>query len=169
MFLVTYVIVWTRPAEAAVLGWLGGMCVRQTGHFFFEPLGFDKVNNLDNATKESIKVGFNVYRKIALLLVWVAIPVVLYLDPTLGGTLGPASAAEVFHRVGVAWLGLGVSGLPARTVWLAVFRRPQTGLAWMTKILTDPFHNVREYWKSPYYLLQGQRTEPLESMDYARR
>jgi hypothetical protein len=33
----------------------------------------------------------------------------------------------------------------------------QTGLVWMTKILTDPFHDVYLYHKAPLHLLRGQR------------
>jgi hypothetical protein len=36
----------------------------------------------------------------------------------------------------------------------------QTGLVWATKIITDPFHDVKLYHKAPYYLLQGQLIDP---------
>jgi hypothetical protein len=32
---------------------------------------------------------------------------------------------------------------------------------WATKIITDPFHNVDIYWRSPIALLRGERYDPL--------
>jgi hypothetical protein len=32
----------------------------------------------------------------------------------------------------------------------------QTGLVWATKILTDPFHDIKLYHKAPLYLLRGE-------------
>jgi hypothetical protein len=31
---------------------------------------------------------------------------------------------------------------------------------WATKILTDPFHDVKLYHRAPYYLLRGQLIDP---------
>ena len=36
----------------------------------------------------------------------------------------------------------------------------QTGLVWMTKILTDPFHDIKLYYKAPLYLLRGELIDP---------
>ena len=47
------------------------------------------------------------------------------------------------------WLVVGVGGLLFRTVQLFFVRDVQTGLVWMTKILTDPFHDVKLYCKAP--------------------
>jgi hypothetical protein len=33
----------------------------------------------------------------------------------------------------------------------------QTGLVWMTKIITDPFHDIYLCHKAPLQLLRGQR------------
>jgi hypothetical protein len=33
----------------------------------------------------------------------------------------------------------------------------QTGIVWMTKILTDPFHDIYLYHKAPWQLLHGER------------
>ncbi len=41
------------------------------------------------------------------------------------------------------------AGLLFRTVQLFFIRSVQTGLVWCTKILTDPFHDVQLYHKSP--------------------
>jgi hypothetical protein len=166
-FLVVYVLIWRWPAEASILGWLGAMVVRQTGHYFFEPLQFDNVNNLSNATKERIKVGFNVYRKTALLAVWAALPVALWFDDTLFGLFAhDPSRAALVHRIGITWLWLAGAGFLGRTVYLVLFRSPLLGAAWFAKILTDPFHNVHIYWRSPIYLLQGQLLEPIAKRQY---
>lgn len=170
VFLVVYALIWFEPAEASILGWLGAMWTRQTGHFVFEPSGHDDIHGLSNRQKEAIKVGFNVYRKIALLAVWALVPLVLWLDSTVFGLMSAASTTDDYvQRIGWAWLYLAGAGLVARTVWLIASGRRQTGLAWLTKILTDPIHNVREYWDAPLYLLRGQLYEPLEKVDlYAR-
>lgn len=161
-FLVVYVLMWFRPAEAAVLGWVVAMWVRQTGHFFFEPRGFDTVNNMDFQTKEAIKVGFNLSRKVVLLAVWLAIPVFFYVDSTALGLFEPAATSRILlDRIGWSWIGLAFSGLCARTFWLIATRNVQTGTVWFIKILTDPFNDIKWYWKSPYYLLKGQLLDPM--------
>src|SRR3954447_14470084 len=65
-FLVTYVLLFTSPVAAAVFGWLFAMCIRQVGHFFFEPKGYDEENQATRAYKESVKVGYNLRRKVIL-------------------------------------------------------------------------------------------------------
>jgi hypothetical protein len=37
----------------------------------------------------------------------------------------------------------------------------QTGLVWLTKIITDPFHDVKLYCKAPLYLLRGELIDPM--------
>lgn len=162
-FLVAYTLLFIDPPMAAIVGWLISMVTRQSGHFFFEPLGFDRVNNATNEYKEQIKVGFNLQRKIVLLSIWAATPVVASLSPTLFGLL-PAygNFNEFAHHVGWIWLALGVSGLLFRTIHLFFLQGVKPGLAWMTKILTDPFHDIALYYKSPLYLLQGQLLDPMD-------
>jgi hypothetical protein len=36
----------------------------------------------------------------------------------------------------------------------------QTGLVWATKILTDPFHDIKLYHKAPLALLRGELIDP---------
>jgi hypothetical protein len=43
------------------------------------------VNEATHAHKEDIKVGYNLRRKVVLLSIWAASPLVLWLDPTLFG------------------------------------------------------------------------------------
>jgi hypothetical protein len=37
----------------------------------------------------------------------------------------------------------------------------QTGLVWAVKIITDPFHDIKLYYKAPYCLLRGDTDDPL--------
>ena len=48
----------------------------------------------------------------------------------------------------------------ARTIQLFFIRDVQTGLVWATKILTDPFHDIKLYYKAPLYLLRGELIDP---------
>ena len=155
-FLCAYVLLFTDPALAAIIGWVVSMGTRQSGHFFFEPQGFDHVNNATNEHKEAIKVGYNLRRKVVLIAVWAAVPVLLWLAPTVGGLVQPAVGWQAYlHDVGMAWLALGVGGLLLRTVHLFFIRDVQTGLVWATKIITDPFHDLWLYWRAPLALLRG--------------
>jgi hypothetical protein len=61
------------------------------------------------------------------------------------------------RAVGCAWLFLGIAALVFRTVHLFFLHDVQTGLVWMTKILTDPFHDIYLYHKAPLQLMRGQR------------
>jgi hypothetical protein len=36
----------------------------------------------------------------------------------------------------------------------------ETGLVWVTKVLTDPFHNIALYYKSPLALMRGELIDP---------
>jgi hypothetical protein len=53
-------------------------------------------------------------------------------------------------------------------VHLFFLRGPIWGLAWATKILTDPFHNVDIYWRSPLALLRGERYDPMQPEGHQR-
>ena len=162
-FLAAYALVFVNPAWAALLAWCVSMTTRQAGHFFFEPRGYDEVNQATDEYKEAIKVGYNIRRKIVLLAVWVALPAVLWVSPSLGGLIQPAVGWQGFvEDVGMAWFCLGVVGLFFRVGQLWVTQGAMQGLAWMTKILTDPFHDIYLYHKAPLYLLRGQRIDPMD-------
>ena len=149
-FLVAYAIVWREPAIAALLGWGVAMTARQAGHFFFEPLGYDHVNDCTNEHKEEIKVGYNLFRKAVLTGLWVLLPVALLIDPTfLGLFTAHTGVMEFADHVGKLWLALGVGGLLFRTVQLFIIRDVETGLVWATKIITDPFNDFRQYRRAP--------------------
>jgi hypothetical protein len=162
-FLTAYVVMFSNPAAAALIGWLVSMLTRQAGHFFFEPKGYDEVNQATHEHKEEIKVGYNLHRKVVLMAIWVLSPVLLWASPTLFGLVQPAaSAAEFAQQVGNIWLAVGVGGLLFRIGQLWVQQDLATGLVWVTKILTDPFHDVMLYWKSPFYLLRGELIDPMD-------
>jgi hypothetical protein len=162
-FLCAYVLLFINPALAAIIGWVVSMGTRQSGHFFFEPQGFDHVNNASNEHKEAIKVGYNLRRKVVLIAVWAAIPVLLWIAPSAAGLVQPALGLDGYiHDVGMAWLALGVGGLLFRTLHLFFIRDVQTGLVWATKIVTDPFHDAMLYWRAPLALLRGELMDPME-------
>ena len=156
-FLIAYAFMFTDPVLAALVGWLVSMTSRQIGHFFFEPKGYDEINQATHEYKEQIKVGYNLRRKVVLMGLWAASPLLLLAEPTLFGAFEPAeSFGDFAHNVGAVWLALGVAGLLFRTVQLFVVKDVQTGLVWMTKILTDPFHDIRLYYRAPLHLLRGE-------------
>lgn len=156
-FVFAYLIAFKDPAIAALTGWLVAMTTRQLGHLVFEPKGYDIVNHATHEYKEAIKVGYNLRRKIVLLTIWALSPLLLVADPTLLHTFKPSRTFGDFARhVGYLWLALGGGGLVFRTVQLFFIRDLQTGLVWATKILTDPFHDIKLYYRSPGYLLRGE-------------
>ena len=167
-FVVAYALLFVDPAMAALVAWLVSMTTRQSGHFFFEPLGYDEVNQATQEHKEAIKVGYNLRRKIVLLSIWAAAPLALWVDPTLMGYFEPHADLEGFARhTGLLWLFIGAGGLVFRTVHLFFLKDVMAGLVWMTKILTDPFHDIYLYHKAPLALLRGELIEPRTNMDHA--
>ena len=68
--------------------------------------------------------------------------------------------AEFIRHTAKIWLALGIAGLLFRTVQLFFIRDVQTGLVWATKILTDPFHDIKLYYKAPLYLMRGELIDP---------
>jgi hypothetical protein len=162
-FLCAYFLVFTDPAAAVLLAWLFGMTSRQIGHFFFEPRNYDEVNDASHEHKEEIKVGYNLRRKVVLMTIWAVSPLVLFIEPSLFGLFQPhATPAEFIDNVALVWLAIGLGGLLFRTVHLFFLKDVRTGLAWMTKILTDPFHDIKLYHKAPLYLLRGELIDPMQ-------
>lgn len=156
-FVVAYGFLLVDPVISALIAWLISMTTRQSGHFFFEPLGYDEINQATHEYKEEIKVGYNLNRKIVLLSIWAILPMALYVQPGLFGMIEPwDNLNEWVRQVGASWLFLGIAGLLFRTVHLFILKDVQTGLVWMTKILTDPFHDIILYHKAPMYLLKGE-------------
>jgi hypothetical protein len=168
-FIVAYVTAFADPARSALIGWLVSMVSRQSGHFFFEPKGYDEVNRASHEYKEDIKVGYNLRRKVILHAIWALSPALLWLDPTVFGLFAPPTgAAEFVRRVGEIWLIVGIGALLFRTVHLFFLKDVQTGLVWLTKIITDPFNDVKTYWKSPLYLMRGELIDPMGDVEAHR-
>src|SRR5450631_2813953 len=136
-FLVAYVMMFKDPVAAALIGWLVAMVSRQSGHFFFEPTGYDELNQATQEYKEKIKVGYNLRRKVILLVIWALAPAILWMSPTFFGVFAPYRGWEQFVRhVGEVWLCVGIGALLFRTFQLFYLRDVQTGLVWFVKILT---------------------------------
>ncbi len=166
-FLFAYVMLFKDPAIAALVGWLVSMTSRQAGHFFFEPKTYDHYNQATHEHKEEIKVGYNLRRKVVLMSIWALSPIPLYFDPTYFGFFTPHTGPMEFIRhTAIIWLVIGGGGLLFRTVHLFFIKDVQTGLVWATKILTDPFHDVKLYWRAPYYLMKGQLIDPHTGEDW---
>ena len=159
-FLAAYVLVPFSPIAAAFLGWFVAMLTRQSGHFFFEPKGYDEVNHATHDYKEEIKVGYNLQRKIVLLSAWALCPLLLWISPTFFGVFEP-HVDGFLHNLSKLWLSLAAIAVVLRVAWLAVTQNSQTGLVWATKILTDPFHDVKVYYKAPLYVLRGDLLDPM--------
>lgn len=161
-FICAYGLMFVEPFLAVLIGWLVAMPLRQIGHFFFELRGYDEANRATHEYKEEIKVGYNLRRKAVLLTIWALSPLVLLLDPAMGGTRQAAQDWEGFARdVGIVWLSVAAGALLFRSVHLCFVRDVQTGLVWLAKILSDPFHDVMLYHKAPIQVLRGELFDPI--------
>ena len=162
-FLVAYVFLFIDPVVSALIAWLVSMTTRQIGHFFFEPKDYDHVNQATHEHKEEIKVGYNLSRKIVLLSVCAAIPVIAYWMPAaLQWAVPEAYEDTPIRMTAMAWLFLGAGGLVFRVLQLWKQENLTAGLAWAYKIITDPVHDIKMYHKAPLYLLRGQMIDPME-------
>ena len=160
-FMVGYLMMFFDPMVSALIGWLVSMTSRQAGHFFFEPRGYDEINQATHEHKEEIKIGYNLRRKVVLMTIWALVPLVLYINPTLLGLATRWVAAGDFVRqVAKIWLLVGLGGLLFRTVHLFFIYNVETGLVWMTKIITDPFNDFMLYRHAPLALLRGELIDP---------
>jgi len=140
------------------------MCIRQVGHFFFEPKGYDEENQATHEYKEEVKVGYNLRRKVILHSLWGVVPLVLAFAPTMFGIFSTpwTTLGGYLEHLSRLWIGLAAGALLFRTVHLFFLRNVKTGLVWFTKILTDPFHDIMLYHKAPLYLLRGELIEPAK-------
>ncbi len=164
-FVIAYILLPFQPAWSAIIAWCLSMTSRQAGHFFFEPRGYDEVNQVTDQYKEEVKVGYNIRRKIVLMSIWAACPVALMIDPSLAGLIEPAATfSETVHDTGIAWLSLGVAGLVFRVIQLTIQQSALVGFAWAAKILTDPFHDIALYYRAPMALWRGERYDPMQEV-----
>jgi hypothetical protein len=161
-FVLTYGLLLTNHFTFAVLfGWTFAMCIRQVGHFFFEPKGYDEMNQATHEYKEKVKVGFNLRRKVILHSAWGLVPILLLVQPSFFGLFTPHTDwAGYADHLAKVWIVLAGAALLGRTIQLFFIRDVQTGVVWFTKILTDPFHDIMLYWRSPLALLRGELVEP---------
>jgi hypothetical protein len=53
-------------------------------------------------------------------------------------------------------------------VHLFFLKDVQTGLVWLTKIITDPFNDVKIYCKAPLYLMRGELIDPMGEVEAHR-
>lgn len=161
-FLTAYVFLFIDPVAAALIAWLIAMTTRQIGHFFFESKAYDTINNATHEHKEAIKVGYNLSRKVVLLSIWAAIPVLaLVWPPAVTWAVPQAFEDTTLRIVGIAWFFLGVAGLLFRAGQLVINENLTHATAWLIKIITDPFHDVKLYHRSPIYLLKGEFHDPM--------
>lgn len=161
-FLVAYVYLLIDPVVSALVAWLISMTTRQLGHFVFEPQGFDEVNQVTNEYKEEVKVGYNLNRKVVLLSICALIPVVAYWMPQYLSWLVPQAYEDTPVRMtAITWLFLGVAGMLFRVMQLWKQDSLISGVAWAFKIITDPLHDIKLYYKAPIYLLRGQLIDPM--------
>jgi hypothetical protein len=160
-FCVTYVLLFTHTVAAALFGWVFAMCIRQVGHFFFEPKGYDEANQATHEYKERVKVGYNLRRKVILHTIWGLTPILLWAQPSLFGVFTPHTDLPGYlQHLSQLWIGLAAGALLFRTIHLFFLRDVLTGVVWFTKILTDPFHDILLYHRAPLYLLRGELIEP---------
>ena len=161
-FVASYYLIFVDPVMAVMVGWLLAMVLRQIGHFFFEPKTFDAVNNVSHEYKESVKVGYNLRRKVVLLSIWIAVPFMLLLRSDFFGLLSEAQVEQgLLYTTAMLWLFTGIGAVIFRTVHLFFLRGLQPGLVWAAKILTDPFHDIKIYHRSPLYLLKGEMYDDM--------
>jgi hypothetical protein len=161
-FVVAYVWLFIEPAVSVLIAWLWSMPTRQAGHFFFEPKGYDAPNQATHEYKEDIKVGYNLHRKVWLMSLWALSPALLIVSPSGVGLLEPAvDGRSLVHNVSMLWLIVGLGGVVFRVLQLFAIKDIQTGLVWATKILTDPFHDLKLYYRAPVLLLRGETFDPV--------
>ena len=162
-FIFSYAMLFINPVVASLVAWMVSMTTRQAGHFFFEPRGYDHVNKMTDAHKEDIKVGYNIQRKIVLMSIWVSVPVIAYFYPVaLVWAVPTENHHDLIGLTAMWWLYLGVAGLLFRMLQLWIQDSYVSALAWGMKILTDPFHDVKLYYKAPFHLMKGELIDPME-------
>lgn len=151
-FLFSEIWIFIDPILAAYISW-ASMIPRQAGHFFFEPKGFDHIHNLSHEYKESIKVGYNLFRKRLLLSsVFLIAPIVTFIYSE--------SMKEMYINYGVLMLLISLFAILSRVLYLSFYHSPRTAAIWAFKIITDPINDIKLYWYSPIELMKGIKYEP---------
>jgi hypothetical protein len=70
------------------------------------------------------------------------------------------------RNIGMLWLMIGAGGLFFRTLQLFIIKDVSTGLVWLSKILTDPFHDIKLYYKAPLHLLRREFIDPAHAQKH---
>ena len=140
------------------------MVSRQAGHFFFEPKGYDQVNNATHEHKEDIKVGYNLRRKIVLLSIWA-------FHPRCCGKLDAVWDLSIpfrlrhFHLVCRPNLAGRRLWRPAVSHRAAVFHQGRPyGSGVDDENPHHPFHDFMLYYRAPLYLMAGQLIDPMDDV-----
>ena len=161
-FVVSYYLIFVDPVAAVMVGWLLAMVLRQVGHFFFEPKTYDEVNGATHEYKESVKVGYNLRRKVILLSIWIAVPIILWFIPDFFGLLSDQQIDKgLIYNTAILWLATGIGAVLFRTVHLFYLMGFQSGLVWAIKILTDPFHDIKIDHRAPLHILHGDMYDDM--------
>ena len=155
-FLISHVLLFVDFTSAIFFGWIIAMLPRQIGHFVFEPHDFDKIHKVTDSHKESIKVGYNMNRKVILLSIWVGSSLFAYFDPTLLGFIKPyANFAGFLDNLAIVWAIVAFSALLVRTLQIIRKQNLQSGMVLLYKIVTEPVYNLRTYYKAPFLVLKA--------------
>jgi len=136
-FILCYSLILDHFTLSVYLAWLVAMPLRQIGHFVFEP---------SNPETEETKAGYNLQRKVILHTIIYIPPIMMYI---INGMYSSSCLA-------VIWFYISIIALLFRGVYLMITINYQHGIAWMIKIITDPFHDVYLYhsaFKENQYVL----------------
>jgi hypothetical protein len=87
----------------------------------------------------------------------------LFFEPSFFGIFSAATNFAGFvNNMAIIWLVVGLGAIVFRTVHLFKLMGVQSGLVWFSKIATDPFHDIKIYHKSPYYILKGEMYDNMD-------
>ena len=99
---------------------------------------------------------------LVLLAIWLLIPILLWLNPDFFGLLDEQLVEQgLLHTTAVLWLFTGIGAVMFRTVQLFFIMGFQSGLVWASKIITDPFHDIKIYHKAPGHLIKGEMYDDM--------
>jgi hypothetical protein len=120
------------------------------------------VNQATDEHKEAIKVGYDVRRKVVLMSVWAALPLVLWAEPALFGAIEPAASLPAYlHDVGIAWLAHGGDRPRLRVVQIVVAAGSADRAGVDDEDPHRPLPRHRLYHKAPLHLLRGELIDPM--------
>jgi hypothetical protein len=112
--MISYGLLLVDPAWAALLAWMVSMVARQSGHFFFEPLGYAAHMN-EATSRVQRESGDWVPTCVAKWCCWVFGYCCPWSSTIFQGNLMSLptyeNMIEFLHAVGYSWLFLGVGGL----------------------------------------------------------